>query len=377
MTVAMTGATTEATTTIGTERRSNRMRVAAERRRLVGTVMTAITGRRRLTTAERAIAGGTVAMATTGRRRRAASASESGRRAGMATVATAETAESSARPTAATVVDGTRSSLLAAARPGALPSCGQGHATSTSGGVRLWWMLLEVEAAPRAGPYDRPRGQGQAGPSCSIDAPLLTARLKQASSVDALLRLHQPGLGRLLRLTEARVSACDARNFSNIAHGVAKSRVAGARELFAAVAEAAVPRLREFEPQNLANTAWAYAKAGHAAPALLEAIAAAAVPRLHDFTTQALANTVWAYAKAGHAAPALLEAIAAAAVPRLRDFDPQELANTVWAYATAGHSAPALLDAIAAAVVPRLRDFDPQNLANTAWAYAKAGHAAP
>ena len=91
----------------------------------------------------------TVAMATTGRRRRAASASESGRRAGMATIATAETAESAARPTAATAMDGTRSSLLAAARPGALPSCGQGHATSTSGGVRLWWMLLEVEAAVR------------------------------------------------------------------------------------------------------------------------------------------------------------------------------------------------------------------------------------
>ena len=138
MTVAMTGATTGATTAIGTERRSPGTRVATERRRLVGTVMTAIT-----------IAGGTAAMATTGQRRRAASASERGRLLQMATIATAETAESAARPTAATAMDGTRSSLLAAARPGALPSCGQGHATSTSGGVRLWWMLLEVEAAVR------------------------------------------------------------------------------------------------------------------------------------------------------------------------------------------------------------------------------------
>ena len=44
--------------------------------------------------------------------------------------------------------------------------------------------------------------------------------------------------------------------------------------LFAAVAGAAGRGgLRGFESQNLANTAWAFAKAGHSAPALLDAIA--------------------------------------------------------------------------------------------------------
>ena len=153
--------------------------------------------------------------------------------------------------------------------------------------------------------------------------------------------------------------------------------------------------------------------AGHAAPVLLDAIATEAVRRgLRDFNQQDLVNTAWAFATAGHAAPALLDAIATEAVRGgLRDFKPQELANTAWAFATAGHVAPALLDAIAtAAVLLGLRDFtaeprrqgvasqgrprradtarrdrravrgglreSPQGLANTA-GLAKAGRAAP
>jgi hypothetical protein len=68
----------------------------------------------------------------------------------------------------------------------------------------------------------------------------------------------------------------------------------------------------------------------------------AAAARLH--APQNLAITAWAFAKAGHAAPRLLDAIAAEAVPRLRDFNPQGLANTVWAFAVADHLAPALFD---------------------------------
>ena len=64
-------------------------------------------------------------------------------------------------------------------------------------------------------------------------------------------------------------------------------------------------------------------------PELLDAIAQEAVPRLRDFEPQGLANTVWAYAMTGHAAPELLDAIAQEAVPRLREFNLQDLANTV------------------------------------------------
>jgi len=50
---------------------------------------------------------------------------------------------------------------------------------------------------------------------------------------------------------------------------------------------------------------WAYATAGHAAPVLLDAIAEEAAGRgLRDFKPQDLANTAWAYAAADRPAPA-------------------------------------------------------------------------
>ena len=130
MAVATAGAATEATTTIGADRSLCRSKVAAERRRLVGTVAIPITGHCRWTTAERAIAGGMSGIATTGQRHRATSAAESDRRARIATIATAETTESAALPTAATMVDVMRSSLLPPARRGALPSRSEGRTTS-------------------------------------------------------------------------------------------------------------------------------------------------------------------------------------------------------------------------------------------------------
>ena len=110
------------------------------------------------------------------------------------------------------------------------------------------------------------------------------------------------------------VDSCNARALSNIAHGLAKCALVGldveTGALFAAVAKAAVRGgLGGFNPQELANTAWAHAMAGHDAPALFDAIAAAAVLRLRDFNPQNLANTAWAYATAGHDAPVLLDQV--------------------------------------------------------------------
>jgi hypothetical protein len=265
----------------------------------------------------------------------------------------------------------------------------------------------------RAGtPSSQEPGRAPPAPKGAVDGRALSGQISKAGNTHELLRLsadhsaslnhihvanlwnklgkqrdasgsnHREEMRRLLRRTVELVDSCEARELSNIAHGLAKCTLVGldgeTGALFAEVAEAAVRGgLSSFKPQALANTAWAFATADYAAPALLDAIAAAAVPRLRDFNPQNLANTAWAFATAGHAAPALLDAIAGAAVPRLRDFNPQDLANTAWAFATADQRAPALLDAIAAAAVPRLREFNPQDLANTAWSFAAADHLAP
>ena len=258
-------------------------------------------------------------------------------------------------------------------------------------------------------------GRAPPAPSGAVDARALSGRISSAGSTHELLHLssthsaslnhihaanlwnklgkqrdaagprHKEEVRHLLRRTVELVGSCGARELANIAHGLAKCKLVGldgeAGALFAAVAEAAVRGgLRDFNPQDLANTAWAFATAGHAAPALLDAIATEAVRGgLRDFRPQELTNTAWAFAKAERAAPTLLDAIATEAVRGgMRDFNPQNLTNTAWAFATAGHAAPALLDAIATeAVRGGPREFKPQELANAAWAFAVADHLAP
>merc|ERR1712238_330218 len=49
-------------------------------------------------------------------------------------------------------------------------------------------------------------------------------------------------------------------------------------------------------PQNLANTAWAFATAGHEACDLFDALAHEAAGRVRQFNPQELANTAWSMA---------------------------------------------------------------------------------
>ena len=70
--------------------------------------------------------------------------------------------------------------------------------------------------------------------------------------------------------------------------------------------------LAALSPQELANTAWAHAKAKRATPALFDAIAVATTPRVDEYKPRQLATTAWAFAKARRAAPPMLDAIAAA-----------------------------------------------------------------
>jgi RAP domain len=148
--------------------------------------------------------------------------------------------------------------------------------------------------------------------------------------------------------------------------------------LFDAIARAARVRIAEFNDQALSNTAWAFAKLNHEAPALLDNIARAALVRIDEFSPQALSNTSWAFATLNHeAVPLLFDAIARAATVKIKDFKPQELSNTAWAFATMKHEAPLLFDAIARAAPVRINNFTPQGFSNIAWSFATLNHKAP
>ena len=88
----------------------------------------------------------------------------------------------------------------------------------------------------------------------------------------------------------------------------------------------------------MANTAWAYSRLEHAAPALFDVIAAAAAPRMAAFAGLGIVMLLAAFARADHAAGALFNAAVDAleAAPHLRDdvlASPQGVAQLLWAHA--------------------------------------------
>ena len=135
----------------------------------------------------------------------------------------------------------------------------------------------------------------------------------------------------VLALVAKQGSRFDERNLATAAHRVAKrdkSRRLREDPRVAGLAELCKSRIKDFGSQALANTAWAFATAGVAAPRLFEAIASEAPSRINEFNSQALANRAWAFAQAGVAAPQLFEAIASEAPSRIEEFDAQGYSNT-------------------------------------------------
>ena len=82
-----------------------------------------------------------------------------------------------------------------------------------------------------------------------------------------------------------------AQNLANFARAFAKARQLD-EKLFATLTRAAQPRLGEFKPAVLANTAWAFAT--------FAALARAAESRFDEFNAQDIAITAWAFATVSH-----------------------------------------------------------------------------
>jgi len=135
-------------------------------------------------------------------------------------------------------------------------------------------------------------------------------------------------------------------------------------------------KLHLFKARDVANTVWAFARAGassSAALALFEKVAIEAPPFINSFNAQDLSNTAWAYATAGVDAPDLFEAVAQTAPRMLNECNEQEMATLVWSFAKARVSAPALFECVAVEAVLRVATFTPRALAVTAWAFSRAG----
>ena len=225
----------------------------------------------------------------------------------------------------------------------------------------------------------------------------LGQQLRDDRGREAWVAANGEVLARLRRRSVEVLPECNAQAIANIVHGAAHvgleaGELRGGR---------AVRRL-DFDQQNIANTVWAFATAGHAAPPLFDAVACAAARRATRRTLPTRCGRCATRFQHGvgirHGRPrfatgALFEAVAEAAARRLRDFKPQAIrcgrsrpwttrrrpSSPRWrrrqqgGCATSSRRRVGILtrrfDAVAAEG-GRLRDFEPQHLANTAWAFA-------
>ena len=76
-----------------------------------------------------------------------------------------------------------------------------------------------------------------------------------------------------------------------------------------------------------------------------------------NFNPQVLANTAWAFATLGQADAQLFTALAREAERRVGNFNPQDPANTAWAFATLGQQDASLFTALSREAERRVGNF--------------------
>jgi len=175
--------------------------------------------------------------------------------------------------------------------------------------------------------------------------------------------------------------------------------------------------VKDFNPQELSNTAWGLAKSlsirehgrsqdcpeeeneeeNDAAVRVFRWVAKSLQDRADDFKTQELSNSIWAFATAGFGTKTrsnghnelilgfnqpdsdreliarTLDVVFRSALPRLDKFRPQELNNLTWGIHRLGHynsNYRELLNGIAQEVIKRKHQFTPQDIGTTLWSLA-------
>ncbi|KAK9116500.1 hypothetical protein Sjap_015447 [Stephania japonica] len=121
---------------------------------------------------------------------------------------------------------------------------------------------------------------------------------------------RQREMSMLVGMAMAVLPECSAQGISNIAWALSKI---GGELLYLSemdrVAEVAVGKVKEFNSQNIANVAGAFASMLHSAPNLFEELSERASNVIHTFREQELAQVLWAYASLHAPADSLLDSL--------------------------------------------------------------------
>ena len=90
--------------------------------------------------------------------------------------------------------------------------------------------------------------------------------------------------------------------------------------------------MSELNPQEVANTPWAFATVKCRDQRLFAALAIAAERRLSEFTGQGLSNAAWAFATVNYQDQKLCAVLARATERRVSGLNVQEFSMALWAF---------------------------------------------
>ncbi|XP_073059169.1 RAP domain-containing protein, chloroplastic [Primulina eburnea] len=114
----------------------------------------------------------------------------------------------------------------------------------------------------------------------------------------------------LVGMAMAALPDCSAQGISNIAYALSKI---GGELLYLSemdrVAEVALTKVAEFNSQNIANLAGAFASMQHSAPKLFPELSSRASHIVHTFKPQEIAQVLWAFASLSEPADPLLDSL--------------------------------------------------------------------
>ncbi|KAL6524630.1 hypothetical protein OROHE_016301 [Orobanche hederae] len=132
----------------------------------------------------------------------------------------------------------------------------------------------------------------------------------------SMMRTHRLAFARqkemcmLVGMAMAALPECSAQGVSNIAWALSKI---GGELLYLSemdrVAEVAVTKVNEFNSQNVANLAGAFASMQHSAPELFKELSKRASGIIHTLQAQEIAQVLWAFASLYEAADPLLDSL--------------------------------------------------------------------
>jgi hypothetical protein len=135
--------------------------------------------------------------------------------------------------------------------------------------------------------------------------------------------------------------------------------------------------VKEGNPQEVANTAWACATSGINSPRLFSEIEKHSSWIVKEGDPQASSNMAWACATLGIQSPDLFSEIEKHSSWIVKQGRPQSVANIAWACATLGVKSPRLFSDIENHSSWIVKEGNAQDVANIAWACSKFGFESP